>query len=170
MAIDVIRSKLPGVWIASFLLLLAVIAIPKECFADTGYYGVVESYGNGEVVIRTTAHSRGTWQIDGATRIAGGIAPGDWVFAEVLTSGHVTTLRFEERPTGHSGVITKINGDVLLVRSGNGTEQWNVVDTTGLSGVERGGLRRGDQIGVKLYKNRNLAELKLINRDVPVTP
>jgi len=81
MAIDAIGSKLTGVWIVNFLLLLAVIAIPRECLADTGYYGVVESYGNGEAVIRTTAHSRGTWQIDAATRIAGGIAPGDWVFA-----------------------------------------------------------------------------------------
>ena len=45
-----------------------------------------------------------------------------------------------------------------------------VVETTSLTGVERGALRRGDQIAVKRYRNHNLAELKLVNRDVRVAP
>lgn len=170
MKADTIRLKIAGFWVADLLSLLICIAIPTVCFADNGYYGVVESYGNGEVVIRTTAHSRGTWQVNSATRIIGGITAGDWVFAQVLTTGHVATLRFEERPTVHSGVVVGVDGNVLSVRSGNGTEQWNVVETTSLSGVERGTLRRGDQISVKRYGNHNLAELKLINRDVRVAP
>jgi len=170
MAADTIRFQIAGIHIAGLLLLMICIAIPTVCFADNGYYGVVESYGNGEIVIRTTAHSRGTWHVDGGTRIVGGVEPGDWVFAQVLTTGHVATLRFEERPTVHSGVVTSVNGNALSVRSGNGTEQWNVMETTSLAGVDRGALRRGDQISVKRYHNHNLAELRLINRDVKVAP
>lgn len=135
-----------------------------------GYYGVVASYGNGEIVIRTTAHSVGHWKVDRSTHVTGGIEAGDWVFAEVEPSGHVTTLRFEERPAPRAGTIASVNGAALSVRSGSGAEEWNVVETTEVIGIARDQLRRGDNISVKLYKNHNMAELRLIRRDVPVSP
>ncbi len=144
---------------------ITALVVSTVAFADGGYYGAVDYFGNGGIGIRTTAHSFGHWQVDGRTRISGNVRPGDWVFAQVETSGRVSALRFEERPSPHSGVIIRIQGPALFVRSGNGTEEWNVVETTKLSGIAPGTLRRGDGIGVQLYGNHNMEELRLIRRD-----
>ena len=90
----------------------------------------------------------------------------DWVFVKVETSGHVTNLRFEERPTIHSGVIQKIHDNVLTVHSGPNLEDWNLKETTIMSGIARADLAVGDEIGVKLYKNHNLAEIRVIKSGV----
>ncbi len=134
--------------------------------ADEHFYGTVESFGDGAVVLKTAKHSTGHWTIDAATTRTGSIEAGDWVFVEVETSGHLKTLRFEERPTPHAGVIQKIHGQVLSVHSGSDIENWNLKQTTILNGVSREDLKVGDEIGVKLYKNHNLAELRIVKSGV----
>jgi hypothetical protein len=134
--------------------------------ADDHFYGTVEAFGDGNVVVKTTKHSTGHWKIDAATERTGSIEVGDWVFVEVETSGHLKTLRFEERPTAHAGVIQKIHEKVLSVHSGSDIENWNLTETTILNGVARADLKVGDEIGVKLYKNHNLAELRVIKSGV----
>src|SRR5271157_1441888 len=86
----------------------------------------------------------------------------------VETSGHVKTLRVEEVPAQRSGVVKEVRGIVLVVRSGNGEETWNVTPLTILTGIERGQFQPGDEIGARLYKNHNLAEVRLIKRGVKV--
>jgi hypothetical protein len=134
--------------------------------ADENFYGTVESFGGGTVVLKTTKHSTGHWTIDATTKRTSSIEAGDWVFVEVETSGHLKTLRFEERPTPHAGVIQKIHDQVLSVHSGSDIENWNLKQTTILNGVSRADLQVGDEIGVKLYKNHNLAELRVIKSGV----
>jgi hypothetical protein len=160
--------KLAHLAASAFAAVAIVLTTASESSADRGYYAVVAYYAGGTIEIRTTAHSVGHWRVDGATRIVGGIAQGDWVFADVEPSGHVHFLRFEERPTVRSGVVVEVQGAALFVRSGTGAEEWNVVETTALIGIAPGQFRRGDHIGVKLYRNHNLAELQLIQRDVPI--
>jgi len=134
--------------------------------ADEQCYGTVESYGGGTVVIRTTKHSTGHWKVNATTKVIGSIEPGDWVAADVEASGHVKSLRFEERPTAHGGVVKKVNGRVLSVKSGANIENWNLTETTIMSGVSEAEVTVGDELGVKLYKNHNLAEVRLIKRGV----
>ena len=133
---------------------------------DEHYYGTVEGFGEGRVMVKTTKHSTGHWKIDAATERTGSIEVGDWVFVEVETSGHLKTLRFEERPTAHAGVIQKIHDKVFSVHSGPNIENWNLTETTMLNGVALADLKVGDEIGVKLYKNHNLAELRVIKSGV----
>ena len=143
-------------------LLLTCTAIRAQ---ERGY-GVVESYGRGMVVVRTNQKSTGHWKIDSATRITGSIAPGDWVFVEVERSGHVSILRFEERPTAHSGVVKEIQGKILSVRSGSSTERWNLAETTIASGISASEIQVGDEVAVKVYKNHNLAEIRVIKHGI----
>lgn len=135
-------------------------------YAQTkGYYGVVQSYGKGSIVIGM-ANSTGHWTVDSNTQITGAIAVADWVYVDVATSGHVNVLRFQERPAGRSGVVKEVRGIVLVVRSGNGEETWNVTPETIVTGIERGQFQPGDSITAKLYKNQNLAEVVLKERGV----
>jgi len=71
-------------------------------------------------------------------------------------------LRVEERPTGHAGVIQSIHDHVLSVHSGPNIENWNIMETTIMNGAARSEVKAGDEIGVKLYRNHNLAELRVI--------
>jgi hypothetical protein len=80
----------------------------------------------------------------------------------VENSGHVTALQLEEHPTGHGGVVKAINGVVLTVHSGNSMESWNVVKTT----LGDTGVAIGDDIGVKVYSNHNLAYIHIIKHGV----
>lgn len=82
--------------------------------------------------------------------------------------GHIATLRFEERPTPHAGIIQKIHNQVLIVQSGPNIETWNLKETTLLDGVTQSDLKAGDEIGVKLYKNHNLATLRVVKTGVPI--
>lgn len=134
--------------------------------ADDHFYGTVEGFGGGNIIVKTTKHSTGHWTIDAATEKTGSIEVGDWVFVEVETSGHLKVLRFEERPTPHAGVIQKIHKNVLSVHSGSDIVNWNLTETTILNGVTRADLNVGDEIGVKLYKNHNLAELRVVKSGV----
>jgi len=138
--------------------------LPGSVFGagETHYYGVVESYGGGQVVVRTTQHSTGTWSVDAGSKIEGSVAKYDWVFVEVAQSGHVAVLRFEERPTGHAGVVKSVNKRVLSVHSGNGVETWNVVETT----LGDPAVAVGDEIACKVYRNHNLAEITIIKHGV----
>ena len=138
-------------------------------FADVTGYGLVESFGGGRIVVRLE-NSTGTWTVDQATRITGGIGVADWVYVSVETSGHVRSIKVEEVPTSHSGVVKEVNGNgnVLLVRSGNDQESWNVTPLTMMEGIDRGQFQPGDEIAVRLYRNHNLAVLKLIKRGVKV--
>ena len=137
-------------------------ASPTAADDSKGYYGVVEAYGGGEIVIRTTANSVGHWKIDDKTVVRGEVRVSDWVGAQVELSGRVRFLSFQDRPAPRSGIIQAVDGSALTVRSGTGAEKWFLVATTGYHGVERGRLRAGDEIGALLYKSRNLAEVTLI--------
>jgi hypothetical protein len=130
------------------------------------FYGTVESIDDSSVVVKTTKHSTDHGKIDADTKTIGSIKVGDWVFLEVKSSGHVKTLKLEERPAGRAGVIKEIHGIVLTVHSANRIEKWNLVETTLLDDVARGDLSPGDEIGAKLYKNHNLAELRVIKHGV----
>ncbi|HET6440503.1 MAG TPA: hypothetical protein VFG59_20755 [Anaeromyxobacter sp.] len=132
--------------------------------AEEGYYGLVESYGDGLLVVRTTQHSVGHWRVDGTTRVTGSVAPLNWVFVEVERSGHVRLLRSEERPTTHVGVVKAVRGPVLTVRSGNSTENWNVTQETILPGPSDFAV--GDEVAVHVYRNHNLAEVRILKRGV----
>ena len=145
---------------------LSFFLVQSAACADGEYYGTVESFGDGAVVIKTTKHSTGHWKVDDTTKVTSPVKEADWVFVKVETSGHVTNLRFEERPTIHSGVIQKIHDNVLTVHSGPNFEDWNLKETTILSGIARADLAVGDEIGVKLYKNHNLAEIRVIKSGV----
>jgi hypothetical protein len=136
--------------------------------AEGGYYGTVEGFDGNQVVVKTTKHSTGHWKIDAATHQEGSAQAGDWVYVVVETSGHVTTLRVEDHPTVHAGVIQKIHNQVLTVHSGPNIETWNLKETTLLDGVAAADLQVGDEIGVKLYKNHNLATLRVVKTGVGV--
>ncbi len=152
-----------------FVLALAagLFLAAAGAFADVTGYGVVESFGGGKVVVRLE-NSVGTWTVDHATKVTGAVAIADWVYVSVEASGHVKALKVEEVPTSHAGVVKTVNGDVLLVRSGNGEQSWNVTALTMLDGIDRGQLQAGDEIAVRLYRNHNLATLRLVKRGVKV--
>jgi len=127
------------------------------------YYGIVESFGGGEVVVKTTQHSTGHWKIGPESRIEGSIARFDWVGVQLGRAGFVAVLRFEERPAGRAGVVHGIHGRVLTVRSGSDTETWNLTEETIGAGE---GVAVGDEIGARLYRNHNLAEIHVIKHGV----
>jgi hypothetical protein len=145
---------------------LALFVVAQTAHADGTYYGTVESFGGGTVVVKTTKHSIGTWKIGANSKVTGSIASADWVFVDVETSGHVKTLRMEEHPTQHSGVVKGVRGKVFSVHSGVRVENWNLMETTIMSGISESDVAVGDEIDVKVYKNHNLAEVKLIKRGV----
>jgi len=147
-------------------LALSLLVFAGSARADETFYGTVESYGGGTIVVHTTKHSVGTWKTDGTTKITGAIEALDWVFVDVETSGHVRTLRMEEKPTQHSGVVKEVKGKVLAVHSGPNMENWNLTETTIMNGIAAADVAVGDEIGVRLYKNHNLAEVKLIKHGV----
>jgi hypothetical protein len=152
------RTSLFGFIIACLLLAGANLRA-----GESTYYGVVESFGGGEVVVKTTKNSTGHWKIAAATTVAGSIARFDWVFVELGRGGHVAVLRFEERPTGHAGVVKAVAGNVLTVHSGTNLENWNLTETTI---GEWAGVTVGDEIRVKVYGNHNLAEIQVIKHGV----
>jgi len=129
------KSRSVAVFAAAALSFFLVQSVAR---ADGEYYGTVESFGDGAVVIKTTKHSTGHWKVDDTTKVTSPVKEADWVFVKVETSGHVTNLRFEERPTIHSGVIQKIHDNVLTVHSGPNLEDWNLKETTIMSGIARG--------------------------------
>ena len=157
------RMRPLSIFPAITLLILAGSALQAE---EGHFYGVTESFGGGAIVVRTTKHSVGHWKVDSSSRVTGSIEPCDWVFIDVETSGHVKVLRCEERPTPHSGVVKEVHGHVITVHSGPNFEKWNLTETTATSGISADELTAGDEIGVKLYKNHNLAEVRLIKRGV----
>jgi len=134
--------------------------------AEGLFYGRVESYGGGELVVKTTKHSTGHWTVTPETRVTGSIRRGDWVAVELGAGGHIKDLRLEEHPAGRAGVIKKIQGKVLTVHSGPNMETWNLTDETLMDGVAASDLAVGDEIGAKLYKNHNLAEIRLVKKGV----
>jgi len=145
------------------LVILSLFVTGTAFGASNGhYYGVVESYGGGQVVVKTTKHSTGTWTVDASTKVEGSIEKYDWVFVELGQGGHVAVLRFEERPTGHAGVVKQINNHVLTVHSGNSMEHWNLVDST----LGDTAVAVGDEIGCRVYGNHNLAEITIIKHGV----
>ena len=145
-------------WICGLLIAATSIAA-----ADTkGYYGVVESYGDGKVVIRTKEKSVGTWTVDAKTKVEGKVEADDWVHADVEPSGHITKLVSEEHATAYAGVIEGVKGNVLTVKSANESRSWNLTPETAVRGAERGALKAGDNIKAKVYKNHNLAEVMFV--------
>jgi hypothetical protein len=158
------RSTVSKVWFGvSLLMFLATAA-----FADTKGYGVVESYGEGKIAIHLADGSTGTWSVDKATAVTGAVEVGDWVFANVEASGHVKTLKLEERATKRGGVIKSIKGIVLTIHSGSFVESWNVTPSTVLVGVDKDALQAGDELAFSTYKNRNIATLKVVKTGVKV--
>ena len=145
-----------------FAVLLVLCAFAGAARADDHFYGTVESINKNSVVVKTTKHSTDHAKIDASSNLTGHIVAGDWVYLEVETSGHVLVLRLEEHPAPRAGIIKEIKGEELFVRSGNDTENWNLKETTLLNGISRSDLKVGDEIGAKVYKNHNLAEVRLI--------
>lgn len=143
----------------------AFLTLSVTAYAEP-HYGTVESFDGSQIVIKTLKHSTGHWKVDGHTKREGSIETADWVFADVTTSGHVTTLRLEDRPTPHAGVIEKIHDHVLTVHSGSKTETWNVNEAALLDNVTEADLQPGEEIGVKMYKNHNLATLRVVKAAV----
>lgn len=151
----------------SFLpALVSLLVLAASARADDQFYGSVESFAGGSIVVKTTKHSTGHWKINPATRVSSSIEAANWVSVQVATSGHVLSVKFEERPTGHAGVIKEIKGNVLRVHSGPDMVNWNLTDTTQFTDVKRADLAVGDEIGVKLYKNHNLATVRVIKTGV----
>jgi hypothetical protein len=159
-------KRMQPISILPSLILLLFLAGSGLCAEEGHFYGVVESFGGGRIVVRTTEKSTGHWKVDSATRVTGSVAHADWVFVEVERSGHVRVLRFEERPTPHSGVVKEVHGRVLSVHSGPNMETWNLTETTITEGISASDVTVGDQIAVKLYRNHNLAEIRVIKRGV----
>lgn len=150
-------------------LALALLGNLAAARAENGFYGTVESINGDQLVIKTTKHSTGHWKLDNAAQQeSSAVQTGDWIFVDVEDTGHIKGLRFEERPTPHAGVIQNIHGQVLTVHSGPNIEKWNLKETTLLDGVAAGDLQPGDEIGVKLYKNHNLATLKVVKAGAKV--
>ena len=148
--------------ILAFVILSLFVTGTAFGAGDSHYYGVVETFAGGQLVVKTTKHSTGTWTVDSTTKVEGSIAKCDWVSVEVAQSGHVAVLKFEERPTGHAGVVKSIKNRVLTVHSGNSMENWNVVETT----LGETAVAVGDEIGCKVYGNHNLAEITVIKHGV----
>ena len=132
--------------------------------ADSSFYGTVESFAGNEIVVRTTQNSIGRWKIDSKTRREGSFSVGDWVFAEVGAADRLKTLRFEERPIARTGTIQKISDRTLTVRTELIVETWNLKETTLTDGVSASDLKAGDEIAAKLYRNHNLATIRLLKR------
>ena len=152
-----------GIGVTAVLLLLVAGA-----WADVTGYGILQSFGNGQVVIRLADQSTGNWTIDKSTRVTGGLQATAWVYVDVEPSGHVKALRVEEVAAQRGGVVKQVKGIVLVVKSGSGEETWNVTPITILQGIDAGRFQPGDEIAARLYKNHNLAEVRLIKRGVKV--
>jgi hypothetical protein len=148
------------------LAFLAVLVLGAASAGAKHFYGTVESFKDGALVVRTTDRSTDHSRVDGSTLVSGKIERFDWVSIEIETSGHARSVKVEEHATSHVGVIKEIKGDVLYVRSGNDTLNWNLKETTILTDISRDDLKPGDEIGAKLYKNRNMAEVRLIKSGV----
>ncbi|HZS40196.1 MAG TPA: hypothetical protein VFF06_25370 [Polyangia bacterium] len=146
-------------------LALAALAGPARA-DELQFYGTVESFAGGALVVKTTKGSTGHWRVDGTTKVTGAVAAADWVFVDVETSGHVKTLKVEEQPTSHTGVIKAVEREVLDVASGKTVEKWNLTPTTIFEGVARAAVKPGDEIAVKVYKNHNIAELRVLKSGV----
>ncbi len=149
-----------------FACVILALSVGASAFgaSEGHYYGVVESFDNGQLVVRTTKHSTGNWIVDASTKVEGSIVKYDWVLVELGRGGHAAVLRFEERPTGHSGVVKGVRDHVLTVHSGSKMENWNVTDATLGDGATR--VEVGDEISVKVYRNHNLAELSILRHGV----
>lgn len=143
-------------------LLSFFLARPAFSATEGHFYGVVESYGGGQLVVHTTKHSTGDWKVGPGTRIEGSIAKYDWVFVELGKGGHVALVRFEERPTGRAGIVKNVHERALTVHSGATMEHWNVTDAT-LGDTH---LEIGDEVSVKVYANHNLAEIAVLKHGV----
>jgi hypothetical protein len=126
------------------------------------YFGVVESVDGGHLVVRTMKHSTGSWNIDSHTRIEGSIARYDWVSVELGRGSRIAWLRFEERPTSHTGVVREVHNRVLSVHSGRELERWNITDAT----LGETAVAERDEISVKVYGNHNLAEITILRHGV----
>ena len=152
------RRLIPIVMTAALFLLAA------GAWADVTGYGILQSFGNGQLFIRLSDQSTGNWTYDKNTHITGGMQATDWVYVDVEPSGHVKTLRVEEVAAQRGGVVKQVKGNVLMVKSGSAEENWNVTPITILQGIEAGQFQPGDEIAARLYKNHNLAEVRLIKR------
>jgi hypothetical protein len=129
--------------------------------ADELKYGVVVSF-DGHVAVIRTQNSEGHWRVDGTTAVSGPIQTNDWVAADVETSGHLKSLRSEMHATPMTGVVKTVKGEVLAIASGTSTQNWNVVPTTGVTGVEKGAISPGDELSLDVYSNHNIASLRFI--------
>lgn len=154
--------------LVSACLATAFFALSASAYADDSYYGTVEGFDGSELSVRTTKHSTGHWKIDDRTVREGSVRAGDWVYVNVATSGRIKIVRMEERPAERAGVIQKIDKQVLTVHSGPNYETWNLKETTLCDGVSAADLHPGDEIGVKLYKNHNIATLRVIKTGVGI--
>ena len=137
-------------------------AISVQAAGGEKYSGLVESFGGGKIVVKTTSHSTGTWILDVNTKVVGNVAKYDWVTVELGKSGHAALVHFDERPTGESGVVKGIRNRILTIKSGSNFTDWNVTpETLGDTTVAV-----GDEIKVKIYRNHNLAEITIIKHGV----
>ena len=146
-----------------------MLMMTAKVFADVTGYGVVKLVTDRQIVVNLK-DSTYVCTVDESTKVTGAVVVvvADWVYVDVDASGHLKTLRVEEIPKPRAGVVKEIrgNGDTLIVRSGIQDETWGVTPFTILVGIDRGQIRPGDDIGVKILLNNKIAQLMLIKRGV----
>ena len=89
--------------ILAFVIASLILAGTAFGADDGHYYGVVESFGGGTVVVKTTKHSTGTWTVDSTTKVQGAVAKYDWVFVEVAGNS-MEKWNLVETTLGDTGV------------------------------------------------------------------
>jgi len=146
---------------------LATSAWPQQYHAE---YGVFEGFAGGQAGVRT-ATQEANWLVDQYTRFSNGRpSPGDWVHVEVDPYGRAVNFVVEERPARRLATVDHLEGPMVVVRSDYGVEMWNEVATTWHLGVAPGGLLPGDSIDVGVFRNRNLAYVRLDSRPMAPPP
>lgn len=153
------------------VLLQALATVPALAQELHGQKGVFEGFAADRMGVRTT-HEEASWIVDQYTRFANGRpSPGDWVHVEVDPYGRAVEVLVEEHPARVSATVDHIEGRMVVARTNYGVEMWNEVPTTWHIGIAPGGLLPGDSIDVGVFRNRNLAFLRLDSRpNVPPPP
>ncbi len=145
-------------------LLQALAAVPALAQEFHGHYGVFEGYVRDQAVVHTS-REEAHWLVDQYTRFGNGRpSPGDWVHVEVDSYGRAVDFVVEEHPARRSATVDHLEGPTVVVRTNYGVEMWNEVATTWRLGVAPGGLMPGDSIDVGVFRNRNLAYVRLDSR------
>jgi len=152
------------------ILLLQALVTAAWAQQYHGEYGVFEGFAGGQATVRT-ATQEAHFLIDQYTRFGNGSpSPGDWVHVEVDPYGRAVDFLIEEHPARRAATVDHLEGPMVVVRTNYGVEMWNDVVTTWHLGVAPGGLLPGDSIDAAVFRNRNLAYVRLDSRSAAPPP